>query len=155
TSATSPKPARAHVFEARCKGLVNTRAKENRRSRPPSSRARASPRSFSGRSVRPVRCRESVQAVSPCRARNSLGKSVGIIDLQSLFRLSARVPVRSSGITTELHAISGPANRFPRPQIQPLVPVVDRQPVALFQVVRHAVGLDLDGEELTADRQVE
>ena len=36
-----------------------------------------SPRSLSGRSVRPVLRRESVQSVSPCRARKSFGKSTG------------------------------------------------------------------------------
>src|SRR5262249_24875699 len=56
---------------------------------------------------------------------------------------------QSAGLTTEAGAISGPANRYPRPQVQPFVAMVDRQAVALFQSVRRAVRLDLDGEKLT------
>ena len=65
----------SHVFAARCKGLVKTRAKEYFCNFSPIWRARSSPRcSAAGRFDR-CAVAESVQAVSPCRVRNSLGKS--------------------------------------------------------------------------------
>ena len=64
-----PKPVNSQVRRARCKGLVKTRAKVKPASRCPSWRALRSPRSVNGRSVLPVCWPETVQAVSPCRAR--------------------------------------------------------------------------------------
>jgi hypothetical protein len=63
--------ARPH---GRCKGLVNTLAKVRPSRRAPSLRAFASPRSVSGRSVRPVCWPVIVHAVSPWRARYTIGK---------------------------------------------------------------------------------
>ena len=87
--------------------------------------------------------------------RNNLGKSAAIIDLLCLLPHSAcdRGPLFAHHFRTQ--ALPGPANRLSWPQIEPLAPVVDREAVALFEVVRHTVGLDLDAEKLTAHSQVE
>ena len=63
---------------ARCNGLVKTQTNEYRRSLSPICRARSSPDWFRGMSVRPVRWRESVQAVSPCRVMYNFGISNGM-----------------------------------------------------------------------------
>ena len=68
-SPTSPKPASSPVRRARWSGLTMTFVNDIPRSRSPRLRALRSPRSVSGMSVRPVCWCESVQAVSPCRAR--------------------------------------------------------------------------------------
>src|SRR5262249_36338072 len=74
-AATAPKPASSQVRVARCKGLVHTWAKVIPRNRSASRRALRSPRLVSGRSVRPVCWPESVHAVSPCRARYTMGST--------------------------------------------------------------------------------
>jgi putative membrane protein len=52
--AAAPKPARSHVFRARCSGLVSTWENGMPLSPGASSRASSSPRDVSGMSVRPV-----------------------------------------------------------------------------------------------------
>src|SRR6266436_4946125 len=69
----APKPASSQVRVARCNGLVSTFAKTDPASRSPRRTALRSPRSVSGRSVRPVCWPLIVHAVSPWRARYSAG----------------------------------------------------------------------------------
>jgi hypothetical protein len=68
---------------------VNTPANVSPFSRSPSRRALRSPRSVSGRSVRPVCCPVIVQAVSPCLATYVMG-SGSLMDLRAV-RCDSRV----------------------------------------------------------------
>ena len=64
-----PNPASSAVRRARCKGLVKTCGKLRPRSRSPQAFGVALAALVRGMSVRPVCWPETVQAVSPCRAR--------------------------------------------------------------------------------------
>jgi hypothetical protein len=69
-------------------GLVKTCENENCCNRSRIWRARFSPSSFNGRSVRPVLRRASVHSVSPCLARYSLGS---LLDTDAISTLARRL----------------------------------------------------------------
>ena len=68
-------PANSQVRTARFSGLVNTFAKVKSRNRRPKLCALSSPRSVRGKSVRPVCWPERLHAVSPCLARQTIGRT--------------------------------------------------------------------------------
>ena len=74
-SASPPKPANSQVRTARFSGLVNTLAKVKLCKRWPTLCALSSPRSVRGKSVRLVCWSERLHAVSPCLARQTIGKT--------------------------------------------------------------------------------
>src|SRR5262245_17665195 len=73
--AAALKQASSQVLTARCSGLVSTAANVNPSSRCLSPAACASPCAVSGMSVSPVCWRDTVQAVSPCLARYTIGSA--------------------------------------------------------------------------------
>ena len=87
-----PKPANSHVRTARFRGLVNTFAKVKPSNREPKLCALSSPRSVRGKSVRPVCWPERLHAVSPCLARQMIGRTALMVS-----SLQLRPPGTSGG----------------------------------------------------------
>jgi hypothetical protein len=69
------QPANSDVRTARFRGLVNTFAKVKPSNREPKLCALSSPHSVRGKSVRPVCWPERLHAVSPCLARQMIGRT--------------------------------------------------------------------------------